>query len=151
RHTREIKEYGGLAKQVPLFAVFFLIITLSSAGLPGMNGFIGEFLVLVGTFNSGTLMGGWGRWLTVFAATGMILSAVYLLWMYQRVMFGPLSNPKNHDMKDLNAREVVYLLPFIVLIFVMGIFPNIFLDDIRPSSQEFFRLFNAKLERDHRL
>ncbi|OIP32342.1 MAG: hypothetical protein AUK47_20750 [Deltaproteobacteria bacterium CG2_30_63_29] len=148
RHTREIKEYGGLTQQIPVFAVFFMIIVLSSAGLPGMNGFVGEFLVLTGTFVSGTLIGGWGQVLAIFAATGMVLGAVYLLWMFQRVMFGPLSNPKNREIKDLNAREVIYLLPIIALVFLMGVFPNVMLDDIRPSSQEFFRIFNSKLERD---
>ena len=146
RHTREIKEFGGLSRQVPVFAVFFMIVTLSSAGLPGMNGFVGEFLVLVGTFTSGTLTNGWAGALAAFAATGMVLSAVYLLWMFQRVMFGPLDNPENKKLKDMNLREVVYLSPFIVLIFVMGVFPNIFLDSIRPSSQEFFRIFNSKIE-----
>jgi len=148
RHARESKEDGGLTQQIPVFAVFFMIIVLSSAGLPGMNGFVGEFLVLTGTFVSGTLIGGWGQVLAIFAATGMVLGAVYLLWMFQRVMFGPLSNPKNREIKDLNAREVIYLLPIIALVFLMGVFPNVMLDDIRPSSQEFFRIFNSKLERD---
>jgi len=148
RHTREISEFGGLSKQVPIFAAFFLIIVMSSAGLPGLNGFVGEFLVLIGTFTSGILAHGWGKILAVFAATGMILGAVYLLWMFQRVMFGPLSNPKNEEIEDLNLREITYLAPILVLIFVMGIFPNVFLKDIRPTAEEFFRLFNSKIERD---
>lgn len=151
RHTRLIKEFGGLARQIPIFATVFLIIVMSSAGLPGMNGFPGEFLVLVGTFVSGTLAHGWGRVLAIVAATGMILGAVYLLWMYQRVMFGPLSNPENQNVRDLNVREMVYLSPIVALVFVMGLFPNVFLDDIRPSSEEFFRLFNAKIARDTHL
>ena len=151
RHTRLIKDFGGLTRQIPVFAVFFMIIVMSSAGLPGMNGFVGEFLVLVGTFTSGVLSDNWSKVLAVLAASGMILGAVYLLRMFQKVMFGPLANPKNRTIKDLDAREIVYLTPIILLIFVMGVFPNIFLDDIRPSTQEFFRLFNSKIERDVRL
>lgn len=145
RHTRQITEYGGLTSQVPIFAFFFLIIVLSSAGLPGLNGFVGEFLVLMGTFTSAVIP---GRILTVVAATGVILGAVYLLWMFQRVMFGPLNNPKNRTMKDMNLREIAYLTPVVLLCFVMGVFPNLFLDHVRPSVHEFFRIFNAKVERD---
>jgi NADH-quinone oxidoreductase subunit M len=145
RHTRQIKDFGGLAKQLPVFATFFMIILLSSAALPGTNGFVGEFLVLLGTFNSGTLSGAWGRTLTVFAASGMVLGAVYLLWMYQRVMFGPIVHEENKQLKDLKVREVIYLLPIIALIFIMGVFPNVVLDHIRPSAHEFFRVFNARL------
>jgi NADH-quinone oxidoreductase subunit M len=145
RHTREIKDYGGIAKQVPVFAVCFMIITLSSAGLPGMNGFVGEFLVLVGTFTSGRLFGGWSYVLAAGAATGMILSAVYLLWMFQRVMFGPLDNPKNQKIQDLSLREGAYLAPILALIFVMGVYPELFMKHIRPSAQEFFRVFHGRL------
>jgi NADH-quinone oxidoreductase subunit M len=145
RHTREIKEYGGLAKQVPIFTTCFMIITLSSAGLPGMNGFVGEFLILVGTFTSGRLFGGWSQILAAGAATGMILSAVYLLWMFQRMMFGPLNNPKNLKLKDLNLREATYLAPILILIFVMGVYPEMFMKHIRPSAHEFFRIFHSRL------
>jgi NADH-quinone oxidoreductase subunit M len=145
RHTREIKDYGGIAKQVPVFATCFMIIVLSSAGLPGMNGFVGEFLVLVGTFTSGRLFGGWSFALAAGAATGMILSAVYLLWMYQRVMFGPLNNPKNRTIKDMSLREGIYIAPILALIFIMGIYPEMFMKHIRPSAHEFFRIFHSRL------
>ena len=104
RHTREISQFGGLAKQLPVFSTFFMIVTLSSIGLPGLNGFVGEFLILLGSFKSQFL----GSHLyTVFAATGVILSAVYMLWMFQRVVFGKLSNPSNQSLLDLSKRELV--------------------------------------------
>lgn len=128
RHTRMIKDFGGLSKQIPLFAVFFMIVTLSSLALPGLNGFVGEFLVLVGAFKANKIY-------AVFAATGVILSAVYLLWMYQRVMFGELKNPKNKKLKDLSLREVFVLLPLIILIFWIGIYPTPFLRKMDVSVQ----------------
>ncbi len=147
RHTRLISDFGGLARQTPVFAAVFLIMVLASAALPGLNGFPGEFLVLLGTFSSGVFGAGWAQALAALAATGMILSAVYLLWSYQRVMLGPLSNPKNRQLRDMNLREWIYMGPLVVLVFVMGVFPNLILDDLRPASHEFFRLFNAKLAR----
>lgn len=117
RHTRLISDFGGLAKQIPVFAVFFMIITLSSIGLPGLNGFVGEFLVLLGTFKTNVLY-------ATFATTGVILSACYMLWMFQRVMFNKLSNAKNQNMRDLNGREWAIILPIIILIFWIGIYPK---------------------------
>ena len=101
RHTRLIAEFGGLSKVMPVFAVFFMIFTLSSVGLPGLNGFIGEFLILLGSFKV-------FPWYTVFAASGVIFAAVYMLWMFQRVMFGEVTNPKNKALKDLSLREILY-------------------------------------------
>ena len=95
RHTRLITDFGGLSKQMPIFATIFMIVTFSSIGLPGTNGFVGEFLVLLGAFESKL------RWYTVIASSGVILSAVYMLWMFQRVMFGKLDNPKNQKLEDL--------------------------------------------------
>jgi len=117
RHTRMIADFGGLTKRMPIFAVFFMIATLSSIGLPGMNGFVGEFLVLVGTFKANVLY-------AVLATTGVILSACYMLWMFQRVMFNKLSNPENQKLKDLNKREWAILLPIVILIFWIGIYPK---------------------------
>jgi NADH-quinone oxidoreductase subunit M len=117
RHTREIAAFGGLWKVIPVFAAFFLITTLSSIGLPGLNGFIGEFLILLGTWPT-------SQWATVLGATGVILGAVYMLWMFQRVMQGPVENPENRGLKDLSLREVVVLLPLVVLMFWIGIYPN---------------------------
>jgi NADH-quinone oxidoreductase subunit M len=117
RHTRMIADFGGLTKKMPIFAVFFMIATLSSIGLPGMNGFVGEFLILVGTFKANVLY-------AVLATTGVILSACYMLWMFQRVMFNKLSNPENQKLKDLNKREWAILLPIVILIFWIGIYPK---------------------------
>ncbi len=127
RHTRLITDFGGLSKQMPIFATIFMIVTLSSIGLPGTNGFVGEFLVLLGAYESKL------RWFTVVATSGVILSAVYMLWMFQRVMFGELDNPKNQVLADLNAREIVIMVPLLVLIFVMGVYPTPFLNKMAPA------------------
>ena len=111
---------------MPLFAAFFMIVALSSLALPGTNGFVGEFLILVGAFQVKKLY-------AVLAALGVILSAVYLLWMYQRVMFGELKNPENRKLKDLSLREVFVLVPLLIMIFWIGIHPGPFLDKIKPS------------------
>ena len=115
---------------MPVFATIFMIVTLSSIGLPGTNGFVGEFLILVGAF------GGALRWWTVIATSGVILSAVYMLWMFQRVMFGELDNPKNQKLLDLNAREITIMVPLIVMIFVMGIYPKPFIDKMDPAIKK---------------
>ncbi len=130
RHTRLITDFGGLSKQMPIFATIFMIVTFSSIGLPGTNGFVGEFLVLIGAFESEL------RWWTIIASSGVILSAVYMLWMFQRVMFGELDNPKNQKLADLNAREIVIMVPLIVMIFVMGIYPKPFIDKMDPAIKK---------------
>ena len=127
RHTREISEFGGLAKQMPIFATIFMIITFSSIGLPGTNGFVGEFLALMGAFQSGL------RWYAVIATLGVIFAAVYMLWMFQRVMFGELKNPANQKLKDLSAREVVIMLPLLLFVFWIGFYPNTFFDKMNPA------------------
>ena len=132
RHTRLISEFGGLKKVMPRLVAVFLIITLSSIGLPGLNGFVGEFLILLGTFT-------WNPRLAAFAATGMILSAVYMLWMFQRVNYGPITNEKNATLKDLAPREWAALLPIVALALLMGILPNLFLRPMEPSVE---RLLN---------
>jgi NADH-quinone oxidoreductase subunit M len=116
RHTRMIAEYGGISKQMPVFATYFLIITMSSIGLPALNGFIGEFTILVGAFARNWV------WAT-FGALGIVLGAAYMLWMYQRVFFGPLENPENAKLQDLDRREIGYLLPIVVLCFWIGLYP----------------------------
>jgi NADH-quinone oxidoreductase subunit M len=133
RHTRLISEFGGLAKVMPAYAAVFVIVTLSSIGLPTTNGFVGEFLILWGTFKSQVLPH--PRWMTMLAATGVILGAIYMLSVVLRVFFGSLKNPRNRDLQDLSAREWLYLLPGIVLIFVMGLFPTPFLKRIEPSVE----------------
>jgi NADH-quinone oxidoreductase subunit M len=125
RHTRLIAEYGGLAGIMPMYSTFFLIVTLSSIALPLLNGFVGEFLILVGTFTSPALP--YARLFASLAAVGMILSAVYMLWMYQRVVFGEARNPLNLKLGDLTARERLVLVPLVALIFLMGIYPALFL------------------------
>jgi NADH-quinone oxidoreductase subunit M len=126
RHTRLIAEYGGLKKVVPHLVAAFLIITLASIGLPGLNGFVGEFLILLGAFRA-------NPWLAACAATGVILSATYMLWMFQRVNYGPVSNPKNETLRDLTPREWVVLVPIIALTVIMGVLPNLFLRPIEPA------------------
>jgi len=138
RHTRLITDFGGLSKQMPVFATIFMIVTLSSIGLPGTNGFVGEFLVLIGAFESSL------RWYAIIASSGVILSAVYMLWMFQRVMFGELNNPKNQVLKDLNGREIAIMVPLIVLIFVMGVYPTPFIDKMNPAIDRMITLAKTK-------
>jgi NADH-quinone oxidoreductase subunit M len=140
RHTREIKDYGGLARSMPVFATFFMIIMLSSVGLPGLNGFVGEFLILLGSFKSSFLG---NHWYAIFAATGVILAAVYLLWSYQRVFFGRLDNPANQTVKDLNIREWAVLIPIVILVVWIGFYPGTFLDKSALSSKQIIQQFEA--------
>ena len=126
RHTRLIADFGGLWTAVPVYAAFFLVVMLASVGLPGLNGFVGEFLILLGSF------GRW-PWATAVATSGVILGALYLLWMYERVIFGPLAHEENAKLEDLSAREVTVLLPVVALCLVMGLFPAPFLRRMQPS------------------
>jgi NADH-quinone oxidoreductase subunit M len=128
RHTRLIADFGGLAKSIPIFSGVFLFVALSSLGLPGLNGFVGEFLVLLGTFFT-------YRWWVVPAAFGVVLAAVYLLWAYQRVFHGPLTRPENRDLPDINLREIVMLAPVLALILFIGVYPKPFLERIEPAAQ----------------
>ncbi|MFN0088501.1 MAG: NADH-quinone oxidoreductase subunit M [Blastocatellia bacterium] len=130
RHTREIDEFGGIAKPMPQYSTLFLIITLSSLGLPLLNGFIGEFLILLGTFSSAVP---YAKLMAVLGGLGVILSAVYLLWMLQRVLFGEISDRKNAELKDMDGREVAALVPLVVLAIVMGIVPMVFLRATKES------------------
>jgi NADH-quinone oxidoreductase subunit M len=127
RHTRLITDFCGLSKQMPIFATIFMIVTFSSIGLPGTNGFVGEFLVLLGSFESNL------RWYAIIASSGVILSAVYMLWMFQRVMFGKLDNPKNQKLLDLDAREIAIMAPLVFMIFFMGLYPTPFTRTMAPA------------------
>jgi len=133
RHTRAMIEYGGVARSMPVFAALFLIITFSSIAVPGTNGFIGEFLVILGTFKSTEL----SLWFGVLAATGIILGASYMLWMVQRVFFGPLVQVENARLRDVNGRELATALPFVVMVLVMGVLPQFFLDRLQTSSNRY--------------
>ncbi len=130
RHTRLITDFGGLSKQMPIFATIFMIVTLSSVALPGTNGFVGEFLILVGSFESSI------RWWAIIASSGVIFAAVYMLWMFQRVMFGELDNPKNQTLQDLNAREIIIMIPLLIMVFVLGIYPNPFIEKMTPAVKK---------------
>lgn len=123
-HTRTIAEYGGIAKIVPIYSVILMIASLSSIGLPGLNGFVGEFLILLGSFKS-PVLNSW--WYTVFATSGVIFAAVYLLWMYQRVVFGEVKNPKLNSLTDMNTREILVMVPILIFIVWIGIYPGTFL------------------------
>ena len=126
RHTRLIKEFGGLSKIMPKYAICFMIVALSSIGLPGMNGFVGEFLILLGIFQVN------GLW-AACATSGVILAACYILWMFQRVMFLEVKNPKNMNLKDMNVREMFTVVPLIILIFWIGLYPKPFMDTFDAS------------------
>ncbi len=132
RHTRLIDEFGGLANRMPVYAAFFLIVALSSIGLPGLNGFVGEFLVLLGTFGVNPARAS-------IAAIGVILSAVYMLWMYQRVMWGEVKNERNIDLSDLVGRERAMLIPLLVMMLWMGMYSSYFL---RPMDASVMKLMN---------
>jgi NADH-quinone oxidoreductase subunit M len=142
RHTREIAEFGGLAKVMPIYAAVWVIITLASIGVPGTNGFIGEFMVITGTMASSRLRNFAGVDSTL-AAAGVILGAVYMLSLTQRTFFGPLSNPKNKKLPDLSVRETIALAPLVLFVFVIGLFPSVFLDRTKDSVQAFFEHYQA--------
>ncbi len=132
RHTRMIEDFGGLARHIPIFSTFFMIVTLSSIGLPGLNGFVGEFLILLGSFKSAALG---THWYVVFASTGVVFAAVYMLWMYQRVVFGVTRSEENTRIKDLNAREIGLLVPILLLIVWIGVYPRPFLSKTEPTMR----------------
>jgi len=147
RHTREISDFGGLAHQMPVYATFFMIATLASIGLPGMAGFIGEFMILFGTFGSTTLAN--GKLMAILAATGVVLGAIYMLWMYQRVFLGKLSNEKNKGLPDMSIREVVVLAPIVVFIFWLGVQPSLILERIEPSIEKLMAPFALEAPQIH--
>ncbi|MEN3039038.1 MAG: NADH-quinone oxidoreductase subunit M [Candidatus Kryptonium sp.] len=133
RHTRMIEEFGGLARVTPVYATFFMIVALSSLGLPGLNGFVGEFLILLGSFKSKFLG---SSAFAIFAALGVILAAVYLLTAYQRIFFGKVTKPENEKIKDLNFREVVSLAFVLIFIVWIGVYPNTFLKKSEPNVKK---------------
>lgn len=132
RHTRLISEFGGLQKIIPVYAFFLLLVMFASMGLPGLNGFVGEFLILLGAWQANPMY-------TVFAAVGVILAAIYLLWAYQRSMQGPVTSEKNKTLPDLNRREFVLVLALVVFIILIGIFPNYVLNPMQASITELLK------------
>ncbi len=137
RHTREISEFGGLANVMPIYATFFVITAMSSIGLPFLNGFVGEFLIMVGMWKSSilavTATANWNYIATMAAGTGVIFAAVYLLWMIQRVFFGKVTNEKNRILTDLTPREIGIMIPLLFLMVFMGVYPRPFLDRSRDA------------------
>jgi NADH-quinone oxidoreductase subunit M len=129
-----VREFGGLAKVMPIYAAVFVIVTMSSIGVPGTNGFVGEFMIVMGTFTSTVLGPKHSISQGVGAAFGVVLAAVYMLSVVQKMFFGPITNEKNRGLNDLNVRETVALAPLIALIFVLGFFPNVFLSRMQPAT-----------------
>ncbi|MGH2575355.1 MAG: complex I subunit 4 family protein [Ignavibacteria bacterium] len=140
RHTREIADFGGLTKLMPVYSTVFLIVCLSSIGLPGLNGFIGEFMILSGAFISPTLH---NHTYTIIATLGIVLAAVYTLWMYQRLMLGPLQNKENNSIIDLSKRELATIIPIIFFIVWIGVYPNTFLKKSELSIQKIVQQLEA--------
>ena len=150
RHTRMISEFGGLSKQMPIFATIFMIITMSSIGLPALNGFIGEFTILAGAFQIpasvavsvlGFTLG--GKFWAVCGVSGIVLGAAYMLWLYQRTMFGPLENPENQKLQDCNLREILYLAPLVALCFAIGLYPKPFISILEKPVAHLVEQINA--------
>jgi NADH-quinone oxidoreductase subunit M len=145
RHTRLISEYGGLSHRMPVFATIFLIMTMSSIGLPLLNGFVGEFLILWGAFERNV-------WWGIFSVTGIVLGAGYMLWLYQRTMFGKITNPENEKLPDLSVREVVYFTPLVILAFAIGIFPQqVILKYIEPPTNYIVKQVNPNYAQPRQL
>jgi NADH-quinone oxidoreductase subunit M len=134
RHTKALEDFGGLARVMPFFAAVFGIIMLSSIGLPGLNGFVGELLILLGTYSSGLE---WAKVLAAVGATGVVLGAVYMLWAYQKVVFGPVTREENRSLPDLTWREAACLVPLCVLAIGMGVYPKPFLGKMHGAADHF--------------
>jgi len=133
RHTREMDAFGGLWKIMPVYGALTLIVTLSSMGLPGLNGFVGEFTILLGAFGSKAIG---SPWFAGAAAVGVILAAIYMLFMYQKLFLGPLDKEENKALKDLNLREIVTIVPLIVFIFWIGLYPRPFFNLMAPAVEK---------------
>lgn len=133
RHTREIAEFGGIARVMPAFSVFFGIAMMASVGLPGLNGFVGEFLTLLGAFKSPFLA---NQWFAIISASGVIFAAIYLLWMFRRVMFGTIENPANSHLEDMNKKEWIMVVPIVLFIVWIGVYPSMFMKYSENSTRK---------------
>ena len=138
-HTREIAAYGGLVNRMPKYALVFMVFTMASVGLPATSGFVGEFLVLLGAFYYNT-------WLAVFATTGVVLGAAYMLYVYRRIIFGKLEKENLMSISDLSYREIIIFAPLVLLVFWMGVYPAPFLDVMSVSVDNLITNFNVALE-----
>jgi NADH-quinone oxidoreductase subunit M len=137
RHTRQIADFGGVARPMPVFAACFGIVTMSSIGLPMLNGFVGEFLILVGVYLAAPIF-------AIIATSGVVLSAVYMLWMFRRVVFGPVDNPENRGLIDLGLREKIVMMALVIPIIWIGVYPNPLLRRIEPSVIELIRRLETR-------
>jgi NADH-quinone oxidoreductase subunit M len=137
RHTRMIEAYGGIARAVPLFSTILVIVSFSSIGVPGTNGFVGEFLVLLGSYRTYPV-------LAVVAATSVIIAAAYLLWAIQRILFNPLDKPENEHIPDLNRRELLLLAPLLFCIVWLGVYPAPVLRRMQPAAEQFVRIVETR-------
>jgi len=140
RHTKKFEDFGGLAKVVPVFAFFLVFSALASVGLPALNGFVGEFLILLGTWSAGM------RLLAAIGAFGVILAAIYLLRMLQETLFGPLTKDENRALRDLDGREIATLIPLCILMLWIGVAPKAFLEPSRPALSEVLTAYQTRLE-----
>lgn len=137
RHTRLLADYGGIGRTMPVFTTLFVISVLSSVGLPGLNGFVGEFLILAGTFKTSPIA-------AVLAATGVILAAIYLLWLVQKVFFGPITNEENRNIPDIAWNELAAMVPLVVFMVWIGVHPNTFLKKMEPSVRHLIATMNTQ-------
>jgi NADH-quinone oxidoreductase subunit M len=128
-HSRDIATYGGLAERMPLYATVFMLFMLAAVGLPGTSGFVGEILVLIGVFQVNS-------WVALLAATGMVLGAAYMLWLYRRVIFGALLKESLKTLQDLRPHELAAFAPLVLLVLLMGIYPSLFLDPMAASVDQ---------------